>query len=43
MMWGQGVISLTLVTAATTVSQKMYPKNGESWVIWLTKADQQVK
>ena len=43
MVWGWGVVSLALASVPTTVSQKTYPKNGESWGIWLIKAIQQVK
>ena len=43
MVWCCGVISRTLAIVPTTVSQKTYPKNGESWGIWLIKAIQQVK
>jgi len=38
-----GVVFLAPSTSRTTVSQKMCPKIGDSWVIWLFKAIQQVK
>ncbi len=34
MVWSYGATNPTLATIPTTVSQKMYPKNGESWGIW---------
>ena len=54
MVWGWGVTNLTLATVPTTklppkrcyitkLPTQSYPLSGKSWVIWLTKADQQVK